>query len=175
MDNIAEVDRSTTAPQQNLLFRNLGNGRFADVTGQMGTGLALRKISRATAFGDYDNDGDIDILVTNWNQTADLLRNEGGNRNNWLQIQAVGTQSNRSAIGARIKVVAGELTQYAEVQSSGSYLAFSDLRVHFGLKDAETIELIEIRWPSGQVDTAVHLRANQRFIAVEGKEIVPFQ
>jgi len=175
MDNIAEVDRSTTAPQQNLLFRNLGNGRFADVTGQMGTGLALRKISRATAFGDYDNDGDIDILVTNWNQTADLLRNEGGNRNNWLQIQAVGTQSNRSAIGARIKVVAGELTQYAEVQSSGSYLAFSDLRVHFGLKDAETVELIEIRWPSGQVDTAVHLRANQRFIAVEGEEIVPFQ
>ena len=175
MDNIAEVDRSTTAPQQNLLFRNLGDGRFADVTGQMGTGLALRKISRAAAFGDYDNDGDIDILVTNWNQTADLLRNEGGNRNNWLQIQAVGTQSNRSAIGARIKVVAGELTQYAEVQSSGSYLAFSDLRVHFGLKDAETVELIEIRWPSGQVDTAVHLRANQRFIAVEGEEIVPFQ
>ena len=175
MDNIAEVDRSTTAPQQNLLFRNLGNGRFADVTGQMGTGLALRKISRAAAFGDYDNDGDIDILVTNWNQTADLLRNEGGNRNNWLQIQAVGTQSNRSAIGARIKVVAGELTQYAEVQSSGSYLAFSDLRVHFGLKDAETVELIEIRWPSGQVDTAVHLQANQRFIAVEGEKIVPFQ
>ncbi len=175
MDNIAEVDRSTTAPQQNLLFRNLGDGRFADVTGQMGTGLALRKISRAAALGDYDNDGDIDILVTNWNQTADLLRNEGGNRNNWLQIQAVGTQSNRSAIGARIKVVAGELTQYAEVQSSGSYLAFSDLRVHFGLKDAETVELIEIRWPSGQVDTAVHLRANQRFIAVEGEKIVPFQ
>ena len=175
MDNIAEVDRATTAPQQNLLFRNLGDGRFADVTEQMGTGLALRKISRAAAFGDYDNDGDIDILVTNWNQTADLLRNEGGNRNNWLQIQAVGTQSNRSAIGARIKVVTGKLTQYAEVQSSGSYLAFSDLRVHFGLKDAETVELIEIRWPSGQVDTAVHLRANQRFIAVEGEEIVPFQ
>ena len=100
-------------------------------------GFALRKTSRAAAFGDYDNDGDIDILVTNWNQTADLLRNDGGNRNNWIQVQAIGTKSNRLAIGARIKVVAGELTQYTEVKSSGSYLAFSDLRVHFGLKDAK--------------------------------------
>ena len=175
MDNIAEVERGTTAPQQNLLFRNLGDGRFADVTAQMGAGFALRKISRAAAFGDYDNDGDIDILVTNWNQTADLLRNEGGNQNNWIQIQTIGTQSNRSGIGARIKVVAGELTQYAEVQSSGSYLAFSDLRVHFGLKAAETVALLEIRWPSGKIETTTNLRANQRFIAVEGKEIVPIQ
>ena len=172
MDNIAEVDRSTTTPQQNLLFRNLGNGKFANVTAQMGEGFALRKTSRAAAFGDYDNDGDIDILITNWNQTVDLLRNEGGNQNNWIQVQAVGTKSNRSAIGAHVKVVAGGLTQYAEVKSSGSYLAFSDLRVHFGLKDAENIDLLEIRWNSGIVDTATNLSVNQRLIAVEGKEIV---
>ncbi len=172
MDNIAEVDRSTTTPQQNLLFRNLGNGQFVDVTAQMGAGFALRKTSRASAFGDYDNDGDIDILITNWNQTANLLRNDGGNRNNWVQVQAIGTKSNRSAIGARIKVVAGELTQYAEVKSSGSYLAFSDLRVHFGLNDAKNIDLLEIRWPSGIVDTATNLSVNQRFIAVEDKDIV---
>ena len=172
MDNIAKVDRSTTTPQQNLLFRNLGNGQFEDVTAEMGEGFALRKTSRASAFGDYDNDGDIDILITNWNQTADLLRNEGGNQNNWIQVQAVGTKSNRSAIGARIKVVAGELTQYAEVKSSGSYLAFSDLRVHFGLKDAEQIDLLEIRWTSGVVDSATNLSVNQRFIAVEGDKIV---
>ena len=143
----------------------------------MGDGFALRKTSRATAFGDYDNDGDIDILVTNWNQTVDLLRNDGGNRNNWIQVQAVGTKSNRSGIGARIKIVCrtlggGELTQYAEVKSSGSYLAFSDLRVHFGLKDAESIDFLEIRWNSGIVDTATNLSVNRRFIAVEGKEIV---
>lgn len=172
MDNIAEVDRSTTTPQQNLLFRNLGDGRFADVTAQMGEGFGLVKTSRAAAFGDYDNDGDIDILVTNWNQTADLLRNEGGNRNNWIQVKAIGTESNRSAVGARVKVVAGELTQYAEVKSSGSYLAFSDFRVHFGLKDAENIDLLEIRWLSGVVDTATNLSVNQRFIAVEGEEII---
>ena len=172
MDNIAEVDRSTTTPQQNLLFRNLGDGQFADVTAQMGDGFALMKTSRAAAFGDYDNDGDIDILVTNWNQTTDLLRNDGGNRNNWIQVKAVGTKSNRSAIGARIKVVAGKLTQYAEVKSSGSYLAFSDLRVHFGLKDAGNIDLLEIRWPSGIIDTATNLSVNQKFIAIEGEKMV---
>ena len=172
MDNIAEVDRSTTTPQQNLLFRNLGNGKFDNVTAQMGAGFALLKTSRAAAFGDYDNDGDIDILVTNWNQTVDLLRNEGGNRNNWIQVQAIGTKSNRSGIGARVKVVTGELTQYAEVKSSGSYLAFSDLRVHFGLKAAENIDLLEIRWNSGIVDTATNLSVNQRLIAVEGKGVV---
>lgn len=171
MDNIAEVDSSTTTPQQNLLFRNLGNGQFVDVTAQMGEGFSLRKTSRAAAFGDYDNDGDIDILVTNWNQTVDLLRNEGGNQNNWIQVKAIGTKSNRSAIGARIKVVAGEHTQYAEVKSSGSYLAFSDLRVHFGLKDAVNVDLLEIRWPSGTIDTATNLSVNQQFIAVEGKGI----
>ncbi len=169
MDNIAEVDRSTTTPQQNLLFRNLGNGQFVDVTAQMGEGFSLRKTSRAAAFGDYDNDGDIDILVTNWNQTIDLLRNESGNQNNWIQVKAIGTKSNRSAIGARIKVVAGERTQYAEVKSSGSYLAFSDLRVHFGLKDAATVDLLEIRWLSGTFDTATNLPVNQQFIVVEGK------
>ena len=172
MDNITEVDRSTTTPQQNLLFRNLGNGQFADVTAQMGKGFALRKTSRAAAFGDYDNDGDIDILVTNWNQTADLLRNDGGNQNNWIQVQAIGTESNRSAIGARIKVVSGEFTQYAAVKSSGSYLAFSDLRVHFGLNDAENVDLLEIHWNSGTVDRATNLSVNQRFIAVEGEKIV---
>ena len=177
MDNIAEVDRSTTTPQQNLLFRNLGDGKFENVTAAMGEGFALRKTSRAAAFGDYDNDGDIDILVTNWNQTVDLLKNEGGNRNNWIQVQAVGTKSNRSGIGARIKVVfrtlgGDERTQYAEVKSSGSYLAFSDLRVHFGVKDAERIDLLEIRWNSGIVDTVTNLSVNQRLIAVEGEEIM---
>ena len=171
MDNIAEVDRSTTTPQQNLLFRNLGNGQFVEATAQIGEGFSLRKTSRAAAFGDYDNDGDIDILVTNWNQTVDLLRNEGGNQNNWIQVKAIGTKSNRSAIGARIKVVAGEHTQYAEVKSSGSYLAFSDLRVHFGLKDAENVDLLEIHWLSGMVDTATNLPVNQQFIVVEGKGI----
>ncbi len=168
LDNVVKVDRSTTYPQQNLLFRNLRDGTFADVTNQTGPGLALQKVSRGAAFGDYDNDGDIDILISNWNQSADLLRNEGGNLNNWVQFRVVGVRSNRSGIGARIKVVAGELTQYAEVQSGGSYLSFSDLRVHFGLDKSEKIDLLEIRWPSGQIDSARNLPVNQQFLVTEG-------
>ena len=169
LDNIAELDRSTACPQRNLLLRNLGNGTFADVTERAGPGLSLRKASRAVAFGDYDNDGDIDILVTNWNQTPDLLRNDGGNQNHWIQIRAVGTQSNRSGIGAKIKVVAEGLTQYGEVHSGGSYLAFSDLCVHFGLAKSEVVDRVEIRWPSGQTDTAKNLPVNRRYVAIEGK------
>ena len=175
LDNVVEVDRSTTYPQQNLLFRNLGDGTFADVTNQAGPGLAIRKVSRGAAFGDYDNDGDIDILISNWNQPVDLLRNEGGNLNNWVQFLAVGVKSNRSGIGARIKVSAGDLTQIAEVHCGGSYLSFSDLRVHFGLGKAEKVDLVEIRWPSGQIDTAENLAVNRQFVATEGHKLTHFQ
>ena len=172
LDNITDIDRSTTYPQRNLLFRNLGDGTFDDVSNQSGTGLALQKVSRAAAFGDYDNDGDLDILVTNWNQTADLLRNEDGNLNNWIQIDVVGTKSNKSGIGTRIKLVTGNLKQYQEVQSGGSYLAFSDLRVHFGVGDVKKIDLIEIHWPSGHVDQYKNLAVNYKFIATENTGLI---
>lgn len=175
LDNVVEVDRSTTYPQQNLLFRNLGDGTFTDVTNQVGPGLVLRKVSRGAAFGDYDNDGDIDILISNWNQSADLLRNEGGNLNNWVQFRVVGVKSNRSGIGARIKVVAGDLSQFAEVQSGGSYLSFSDLRVHFGLGKSDKVDLVEIRWPSGQIDRAENLSVNRQFVATEGHGLTHYQ
>jgi len=167
LDNIAEIDRSTTYPQRNLLFRNLGDGTFENISNQSGSGLTLKKVSRAAAFGDYDNDGDLDILVTNWNQTADLLRNEGGNRNNWIQINVIGTKSNKSGIGTRIKLVTGDLKQYQEVQSGGSYLAFSALRAHFGVGDAGRIDFVEIHWASGHVDRYKDLTVNHRFIATE--------
>ena len=167
LDNITEVDRSTTYPQRNLLFRNLGDGTFEDVSNQSGIGLSLQKVSRAAAFGDYDNDGDLDILVTNWNQTADLLRNEYGNLNNWIQIDVVGTKSNKSGIGTRIKLIIGDSKQYQEVQSGGSYLSFNDLRAHFGVGNAKKIDLIEIHWPSGHVDQYENLAVNYRFVATE--------
>ena len=175
LDNIAEIDRSTTYPQQNLLFRNLGDGTFADVTNQAGPGLGLRKVSRGAAFGDYDNDGDIDILITNWNQTADLLRNDGGNQNNWVQFRAVGVNSNRSAIGARIKVTSGKLSQYADVQCGGSYLSFNDLRVHFGLGKSEKVDFIETRWPSGKIDSADNLTVNRLYVVTEGHGLSEYQ
>ena len=170
MDNITLLEKHVTYPQRNLLFRNLGDGTFANVMSET-DGLALKKVSRGAAIGDYDNDGDLDILVTNCNQRSDLLQNTVGNRNNWIQIQVVGQKSNRSGIGARIKVVTGTHVQYREVQSGGSYLSFHDLRAHFGVGNAEQIELLEIRWPSGHIDRGTDLRVNQRFNAVEGKKL----
>ena len=174
MDNIAVLETHVTYPQRNLLFRNLGDGRFANVMSET-DGLALEKVSRGAAIGDYDNDGDLDILVTNCNQRPDLLQNAIGNRNNWIQIQVVGQKSNRSGIGAKIKVVTGTHVQYWEVQSGGSYLSFHDLRAHFGVGKAEQIDLLEIRWLSGHIDRGRHLPVNRRFIAVEGNNIVPIR
>ena len=172
MDNITLLEEHVAYPQRNLLFRNLGDGRFATVVSET-DGLALEKVSRGAAIGDYDNDGDLDILVTNCNQRPDLLQNVIGNRNNWIQVQVVGQNSNRSGIGAKIKVVTGAHVQYWEVQSGGSYLSFHDSRAHFGVGKAEQIDLLEIRWLNGHIDRGTHLLVNQKFLAVEGNEIVP--
>ena len=174
MDNIALLETHVTYPQRNLLFRNLGDGRFANVMSET-DGLALEKVSRGAAIGDYDNDGDLDILVTNCNQRPDLLQNAIGNQNNWIQIQVVGQKSNRSGIGAKIKVVTGTHVQYWEVQSGGSYLSFHDLRAHFGVGKAEQIDLLEIRWLNGHIDRGTHLPVNRKFLAVEGNNIVPIR
>ena len=172
MDNITTLEKHVSYPQKNLLFRNRGDGTFVNPTSET-DGLALKKVSRGAAIGDYDNDGDLDILVTNCNQRPDLLQNVVGNENNWIQIQVVGQKSNRSGIGTRIKVVTETHVQYREVQSGGSYLSFHDLRAHFGVGKSEQIERLEIRWTSGHIDTETHLPVNQRFIAVEGQKIVP--
>ena len=174
MDNITLLETHVPYPQRNLLFKNLGDGRFANVMSET-DGLTLEKVSRGAAIGDYDNDGDLDILVTNCNQRPDLLQNAIGNRNNWIQIQVVGQKSNRSGIGAKIKVVTGTHVQYWEVQSGGSYLSFHDLRAHFGVGKAEQIDLLEIRWLNGHIDRGTHLPVNRRFIAVEGNNIVPIR
>ncbi len=174
MDNITLLEEHVVYPQRNLLFRNLGDGRFAPVVSEI-DGLALEKVSRGAAIGDYDNDGDLDILVTNCNQRPDLLQNAIGNRNNWIQVQVVGQNSNRSGIGAKIKVVTGAHVQYWEVQSGGSYLSFHDSRAHFGVGKAEQIDLLEIRWLNGHIDRGTHLLVNQKFLAVEGSQIVPMR
>ncbi len=158
--------------QRKQLFQNLRNGRFREVTGEIGGGLLLEKSSRGAAFGDYDNDGDLDILVINLNDRPTLLRNEGGNSKHWFTLRLVGTKSNRDAIGARVTVKAGDRVQMAEVRSGGSYLSHNDSRVHFGLGDTTRIDHLEVRWPSGLVETfEKNLQVDQFFLVTEGQGV----
>jgi hypothetical protein len=154
--------------QQNLLYRNLGNGRFADASAVAGPGLAVIASSHGSAFADYDNDGNLDILVTNNNEASNLLRNQGGNKNHWLIIKLVGTRSNRSAIGARVRVVTGAHAQTEEVVSGSSFMSHSDLRLHFGLGSAKAVDTLEVTWPSGVKESFPSVAANQYVVLREG-------
>ena len=167
LDNIDQLDRSTTWAQQNMLLRNQGpdNGwRFTNVSNDTGPGLQLVHPSRGAAFADYDDDGDIDILVTNSGGRPNLLRNNGGNAGNWLAVRAL-DRHGRDAVGARIVVSYGSREIVREVRAGYSYLCHSDLRVHFGL-DTALVADVRIRWPGGTEQLLPEVRAN-RYVAVE--------
>src|SRR5207248_5381711 len=142
-----------------LLYKNLRDGRFEDVSLNAGSGISAPSSSRGCAFGDFDNDGDVDVVVNCVNDYPQLLRCDSSLKNNWIKVRTIGTKSNRSGIGARLRCVthvAGETkphSQVDEVRSGGSYFSQNDLRVHFGIGKATNVDLLEIRWPSGQVDT----------------------
>jgi hypothetical protein len=161
----------TTYLQRKQLFRNLGNKRFQDVTDEVGGGLLLKKSSRGAAFGDFDNDGDIDVVVLNLNDRPTLLRNDTPKGNHWVTIRLVGTKSNRDGIGAKLRLRAGGRTQTAEVRGDGSYLSHNDMRAHFGLGAADRVQSLEIRWPSGTVDTTQELAADRFYEAIEGRGV----
>jgi hypothetical protein len=139
----------------------------------MGPGVNEHYSSRGAAFGDFDNDGDIDVLVLNMNDVPSLLRNDGGNKQNWIKIKLVGTKCNRTAIGARARVVTGNHSQIDEVRSGSSVMSQSDLRLHFGLGKAQTIDVIEVKWPTTQkIERFTQVKANQIFTIREGSGIV---
>src|SRR5207253_10356890 len=129
--------------------------------------------TRGAAFGDYHNDGDIDALVLNMNDPPSLLRNYGGNLQNWIKIKLIGTKCNRTAIGARVRVVAGKHAQIDEVHSGSSVMSQSDLRLHFGLGKSQTVDLIEVKWPTTQkVEQFKQVKPNQILTIREGSGIV---
>ena len=164
--------------QRKLLYRNLRNRRFQDVSEQAGPGISAPSASRGCAFGDFDNDGDVDVVVNTVNDFPQLLRCDSRTENNWIKVKLIGTKSNRSAIGARLKCVTrspGETKpheQIDEVRSGGSYISQNDLRIHFGLGRAEKVDLLEIRWSSGQVDTLKDVKPNQLVLVREGEGVV---
>ena len=160
------------AKDPRMLFRSLGKGRFEELTNEAGTAVQEAHNSRGCAFGDFDNDGDIDILVINLNEPPSLLRNDVAGSNLWLKVKLVGTKSNRSAIGARVVVKAGESTQTQEVQSQSSFLSCNDFRLHFGLGQAKSAE-VKIRWPTGEWQTLTNVTPNQLITVKEGTGIVP--
>ncbi|HKG23110.1 MAG TPA: CRTAC1 family protein, partial [Blastocatellia bacterium] len=158
--------------QRKLLHKNNRDGTFSEVAAQAGDPLMEKRVSRGAAFGDLDNDGDIDLVINDLDGAPQLLRNDGGNANNFVLIKTVGARANRDGIGARVRVVSQDLTQMDEVRSGASYISHNDLRLHFGLEKRTRIDLIEVRWPGGAVDRIEGVGVNRILIVKEGKGLV---
>jgi hypothetical protein len=172
IDNVGQVRSGGRFAQRRLLLQNNGAGRFRDVSATAGPAYAIESVGRTLVCADVDNDGDLDLLVTNNGGRAELLRNDGGNRANALIVRLIGEKSNRDALGARLRLTAGARTLTRDVASGVSYEGQSDTRVHFGLADRTRAEKLEIRWPSGLVESIADVRANQIVTVREGKGIV---
>ncbi len=161
-----------TYRQPKVLYRNLGNGRFEDVSAIAGAAIRAENLGRGCAFGDFDNDGDVDVVVNNLDGPPTLLRNDGGNGHSRIAIKCEGTRSNRSAIGTRVTVTTGQHRQIDEVRSGSSYYSQSDFRLHFGLGRAAKADTVELAWPSGVRQTFRDLPVNHLFVIQETKGIV---
>ena len=166
-ENLAELGQEGTYGQRNLLFRNNANNTFTEVSETLGPGMKLADVSRGATFADYDLDGDIDIVVTNSNTAPRLLRNDGGNRKNYLQIRLTATNGSTDAIGTRVKIMTGKLTQTREIRSGDGYLSQQDLTLHFGIGDYKQVDSLEVQWQSGTKQLIGSVSANQVLILEE--------
>jgi len=161
---------TSTYLQRKELLMNVGKGRLRRPAAVEGGGLRILKSSRGAAFGDYDNDGDSDILIVNMDDRPTLLRNDSdGGR--WITVRLIGTRSNRDGIGAKVTALAGGRQRLTVVRSGGSYISHNDMRVHFGVGAASTVDRLTIRWPSGQVDSVSGLATNRFYVAREGSGV----
>jgi hypothetical protein len=169
-DDIHQVQQRVTYAQPPHLFRNLGGKQFEEVTRRVGDAFSRPVVARGAAYGDIDNDGDPDLLVTTNGGPAYLFRNDGGERNNFIRFQTIGTKSNRDGIGTKIAIYMSDGTkQWQQVKSGSSYCSQSELAVTFGLGKREQVERVEVFWPSGLVEQMERVKANQRVVLQEGK------
>jgi hypothetical protein len=153
--------------QKTLVYRNLGNGKFADITNEAGPALQIPRPSRGLAVGDVDGDGRPEVVIVNMNATPSLLKNQGP-RQNFLSVSLTGTKSNRSAIGARVSIEAAGRRQIDQVMSGGSYYSQNDMALYFGLGPATRVSRMEVRWPSGIIQEFKDIPANRRVLITEG-------
>jgi hypothetical protein len=166
---VGRAGSQTAYRQRKLMYRNRRDGTFTETGAELGPALGEPGVSRGVAFGDLDNDGDLDIVINDLDGAPALLRNDGGNRNNSLTLDLVGRTSNRSAYGARVKVTSGGLAQTAERRSGGSYLSQHDARLHFGLERSDRVDTVLVRWPGGATQEFAHLPINAVVTITEGE------
>ncbi len=167
-DNAPLTDPPATWAQAPLLFRGLGNARFEDVLATQPPAFQRARVGRGLACGDFDDDGDLDVVLVALGGRAEVFENAGGERGAWLTVRCVGTKRDSTAIGARVEVLSGGVRRLNDVRSGGSYLSQSDLRVHFGLGDATQVERVSVRWPDGSVEEARDVPTRQHLVFVEG-------
>jgi hypothetical protein len=165
---IHSIDDTTDYKLVNVLFMNVGGGQFLDISTSAGAGMNVKESTRGTCADDLDNDGDVDLAMLNQEARPTLLKNETHHSNHWLQLRLIGTRSNRDAVGARVRVVAGDLSQIDEVHSGRSYQSHSGLRLHFGLRDKPRADRIEVKWLGGKTETFPAAAADQLVTLVEG-------
>ncbi len=174
MDNINLYNKEVFYAEPKVMFRNTGGGFFENVSEKLGPDFRTPRVSRGAAIGDFDNDGDLDILVNHCGDTPQLLRNDGGNSNHWLEILLIGTKSNRDGVGARVKVSAGRLVVYDQRKGGMSYQSAQDPRLHFGLGQNANVDKVEIIWPSGTVTELSNLKSDHIIAVKEGEGIVEY-
>ena len=171
-DDIEQVQSRVTYAQRPQLFHNDGRGRFEEIVDEAGDALQQPMVARGAAYADYDNDGDLDVLMTSNGGAPRLLRNDGGNTNNLLRVKTVGTESNRDGIGARVEVTVAGQSRWQMVKTGSSYASQSEVPLTFGLGNQASVERLRVIWPSGQVDEVTGLAANEFLIVEEGRGTV---
>ena len=172
LDNVARYRPDVTYAEPKLMLRNTGSGILQNVSDRLGPDLMRSRVSRGVAASDFDNDGDLDLFISNNGGTPELMRNDGGNAGHWLEILLIGTKSNRDGVGARLKLTAGDVNLYDQRKGGTSYQSAPDPRLHFGLGQKTRVDSLEILWPSGMVTRLQDLPADRIIAVEEGKGVV---